>query len=192
MKGVATGDMGVARDGTPQARIPAGDGAARPIHLLRRRRARQPHQGAEADLRRSTRTASRRSTASASRNCGTSIRPSTSPGRVIHTQGWPLDDAWGGGFLYHQANNQVALGLRRRAQLSQPVSLALRGIPALEAASGDPRAAGGRPARLLRRARDQRGRLAVGAEARFPRRRADRLLGGLRERAADQGHATRR
>ncbi|WP_454882734.1 electron transfer flavoprotein-ubiquinone oxidoreductase [Sphingomonas oryzagri] len=32
------------------------------------------------------------------------------PGRVIHTQGWPLDDAWGGGFLYHQANNQVALG----------------------------------------------------------------------------------
>ena len=32
------------------------------------------------------------------------------PGRVIHTQGWPLDDAVGGGFLYHQANNQVALG----------------------------------------------------------------------------------
>ncbi|MYL98211.1 FAD-binding protein [Novosphingobium sp. FGD1] len=34
------------------------------------------------------------------------------PGRVIHTQGWPLseNDAWGGGFLYHQANNQVALG----------------------------------------------------------------------------------
>ncbi len=32
------------------------------------------------------------------------------PGKVIHTQGWPLSDAWGGGFLYHQANNQVALG----------------------------------------------------------------------------------
>ena len=32
------------------------------------------------------------------------------PGRVIHTQGWPLTDAVGGGFLYHQANNQVALG----------------------------------------------------------------------------------
>jgi len=29
---------------------------------------------------------------------------------VIHTQGWPLKDAWGGGFLYHQENNQVALG----------------------------------------------------------------------------------
>ena len=34
------------------------------------------------------------------------------PGRVIHTQGWPLteSDCWGGGFLYHQANGQVALG----------------------------------------------------------------------------------
>ncbi len=34
------------------------------------------------------------------------------PGRVIHTQGWPLTEtnSWGGGFLYHQANNQVALG----------------------------------------------------------------------------------
>ncbi|KGB54307.1 Electron-transferring-flavoprotein dehydrogenase [Sphingopyxis sp. LC81] len=32
-------------------------------------------------------------------------------GRVIHTQGWPLDEnANGGGFLYHQANGQVALG----------------------------------------------------------------------------------
>ncbi len=32
------------------------------------------------------------------------------PGKVVHTQGWPLDDAWGGGFLYHQADGQVALG----------------------------------------------------------------------------------
>jgi len=33
------------------------------------------------------------------------------PGRVIHTQGWPLDsNTNGGGFLYHQANGQVALG----------------------------------------------------------------------------------
>jgi len=33
-----------------------------------------------------------------------------SAGRVIHSQGWPLTDANGGAFLYHQANNQVALG----------------------------------------------------------------------------------
>jgi electron-transferring-flavoprotein dehydrogenase len=33
------------------------------------------------------------------------------PGKVIHTQGWPLSEgANGGSFLYHQANGQVALG----------------------------------------------------------------------------------
>ncbi|NNC52786.1 MAG: electron transfer flavoprotein-ubiquinone oxidoreductase [Sphingomonadaceae bacterium] len=33
-------------------------------------------------------------------------------GTVIHTQGWPLSETgtWGGGFIYHQANGQVALG----------------------------------------------------------------------------------
>ena len=34
------------------------------------------------------------------------------PGFVAHTQGWPLSESnsWGGGFIYHQSNNQVALG----------------------------------------------------------------------------------
>jgi electron-transferring-flavoprotein dehydrogenase len=42
------------------------------------------------------------------------------PGRVIHTQGWPLKDAWGGGFLYHQENNQVALGFIVSLDYSNP------------------------------------------------------------------------
>jgi electron-transferring-flavoprotein dehydrogenase len=42
------------------------------------------------------------------------------PGRVIHTQGWPLTDAWGGGFLYHQDNNQVALGFVVALDYSNP------------------------------------------------------------------------
>ena len=32
------------------------------------------------------------------------------PGKVVHTQGWPLDDAWGGGWIYHQDNHQVSIG----------------------------------------------------------------------------------
>ena len=33
------------------------------------------------------------------------------PGLVVHTSGWPLDDgSFGGGFLYHLAGNQVTLG----------------------------------------------------------------------------------
>jgi electron-transferring-flavoprotein dehydrogenase len=39
---------------------------------------------------------------------------------VIHTQGWPLKDAWGGGFLYHQENNQVALGFIVSLDYSNP------------------------------------------------------------------------
>jgi electron-transferring-flavoprotein dehydrogenase len=31
-------------------------------------------------------------------------------GKVIHTQGWPLNDIVGGGFIYHQENNQIAIG----------------------------------------------------------------------------------
>ena len=44
------------------------------------------------------------------------------PGRVLHTQGWPLSesDTWGGAFLYHQANNQVALGLVTALDYSNP------------------------------------------------------------------------
>jgi electron-transferring-flavoprotein dehydrogenase len=44
------------------------------------------------------------------------------PGCVIHTQGWPLSehDAWGGGFLYHQANGQVALGFVTALDYANP------------------------------------------------------------------------
>ncbi len=42
------------------------------------------------------------------------------PGRVIHTQGWPLEDAWGGGFLYHQEAGQVALGFVVALDYSNP------------------------------------------------------------------------
>ena len=81
--------------------------------------------------------------------------------------------------------------LRRPPQLQEPLHRAVRGIPALQDASGDPRHLRGRQAHRLRRARHHRGRLAVGAEALLPGRRADRLLGRLRQRAAHQGLAQR-
>jgi len=31
-------------------------------------------------------------------------------GEVVHTQGWPLDTVAGGGFIYHQEDNQLAIG----------------------------------------------------------------------------------
>jgi electron-transferring-flavoprotein dehydrogenase len=44
------------------------------------------------------------------------------PGRVLHTQGWPLSesDSWGGGFLYHQAGGQVALGFVTALDYANP------------------------------------------------------------------------
>ncbi|TYC92879.1 electron transfer flavoprotein-ubiquinone oxidoreductase [Novosphingobium sp. BW1] len=109
--GVQTGDMGVGRDGEPKADFQPGmnllgkytvfcEGARG--HLTKRLKAKYDLEA----------------------NCEPQIYglgmkelwdidpDKHVPGRVIHTQGWPLseNDAWGGGFLYHQANGQVSLG----------------------------------------------------------------------------------
>ena len=190
VKGVATGDMGVARDGTHKPDYQPGMELHGRYTFFA--------EGARGHLTKELKRIFELEKDSQPQVYGIGLKElwdidpdKHEPGRVIHTQGWPLDDAWGGGFLYHQENGQVALGLRRRAQLQESLALAVRGIPALEAASGDPPVPRGRPPRLLRRAGDQRGRLAGGAEARLPGRRADRLRGGLRQRAADQGQPHR-
>ncbi|WP_293880204.1 electron transfer flavoprotein-ubiquinone oxidoreductase [Sphingomonas sp.] len=119
IKGVATGEMGVARDGSHKSDYQPGlelhakytffaEGARG--HLTRQLKA-------KFDLE---------------ANCEPQvygiglkelwdIDPALHvPGRVVHTQGWPLDDAWGGGFLYHQANHQVALGFVVALDYSNP------------------------------------------------------------------------
>ncbi|CAN5270141.1 electron transfer flavoprotein-ubiquinone oxidoreductase [soil metagenome] len=119
IKGVATGEMGVARDGSHKSDYQPGlelhakytffaEGARG--HLTRQLKA-------KFDLE---------------ANCEPQvygiglkelwdIDPALHvPGRVLHTQGWPLSDAWGGGFLYHQANHQVALGFVVALDYSNP------------------------------------------------------------------------
>jgi len=109
VKGVATGDMGVARDGTHKPDYQPGiELHARYTFFA---------EGARGSL---TKEAKR--LFDLERDCqpqvyGLGIKElwdidpaKHMPGRVIHTQGWPLKDEVGGGFLYHQANNQVALG----------------------------------------------------------------------------------
>ena len=109
VKGVATGDMGVARDGTHKPDYQPGiELHARYTFFA---------EGARGSL---TKEAKR--LFDLERDCqpqvyGLGIKelwdidPAKHvPGRVIHTQGWPLRSEVGGGFLYHQANNQVALG----------------------------------------------------------------------------------
>ena len=55
------------------------------------------------------------------------------PGLVVHTAGWPLDsETYGGSFLYHLENNQVAVGFVVGLDYTESLSLALRRVPALQ------------------------------------------------------------
>ena len=109
VKGVATGDMGVARDGTHrQDYQPGMELHARYTFFA---------EGARGHLTKELTRIFDLRKESGPQVFGIGIKELWDvppdlhhPGRVIHTQGWPLDDAWGGGFLYHQANGQVALG----------------------------------------------------------------------------------
>jgi electron-transferring-flavoprotein dehydrogenase len=110
VKGVATGDMGVARDGTRKPDYQPG----LELHAKYTFFAEGVRGHLSKELKRIF---------DLERDCqpqvyGIGIKelwdidPAKHvPGKVIHTQGWPLTDAWGGGFIYHQANGQVALGL---------------------------------------------------------------------------------
>jgi electron-transferring-flavoprotein dehydrogenase len=109
VKGVATGDLGIARDGTRKPDYQPGMELHGRYTFFA--------EGARGHL-----TKELKRLFELERDCDPQvyglglkelwdIDPAKHvPGRVIHTQGWPLDDAWGGGFIYHQANNQVAIG----------------------------------------------------------------------------------
>jgi electron-transferring-flavoprotein dehydrogenase len=109
VKGVATGDMGIARDGTHRADYQPGiELHARYTFFA---------EGARGSLTKELTRIFDLRKESGPQVYGLGIKElwdipaeKHKPGRVIHTQGWPLEDAWGGGFLYHQENNQVALG----------------------------------------------------------------------------------
>ena len=109
VKGVATGDMGIARDGSHKPDYQPGiELHARYTFFA---------EGARGSLTKELERVFDLRLGSGVQHYGIGIKelwdvPSDQhkAGRVIHTQGWPLAKAWGGGFLYHQENNQVALG----------------------------------------------------------------------------------
>ena len=109
VKGVATGDMGIARDGSHRADYQPG----MELHAKYTFFA----EGARGSLTKELVRMFGLRDESGPQVYGLGVKElwdvpaeKHKPGRVIHSQGWPLEDAWGGGFLYHQENNQVALG----------------------------------------------------------------------------------
>ena len=119
VKGVATGDMGIARDGSHRPDYQPG----MELHAKYTFFA----EGARGSLTKELTRIFGLRDKSGPQVFGLGVKelwdvPAErhKPGRVIHTQGWPLSDAWGGGFLYHQENNQVALGFVVALDYSNP------------------------------------------------------------------------
>ena len=110
VKGVATGDMGVARDGTHRPDYQPGMELHGRYTFLA--------EGARGHLTKELVRIFELDRESQPQVYGIGLKElwdvdpeKHQPGRVIHTQGWPLaEGSWGGGFLYHQDNGQVALG----------------------------------------------------------------------------------
>jgi len=109
VQGVATGDMGVARDGSHKPDYQPGMELHGRYTLFA--------EGARGHLTKQLKTKFDLEAGSEPQVYGLGMKElwdidpaKHQPGLVIHTQGWPLSDAYGGGFLYHQANGQVALG----------------------------------------------------------------------------------
>jgi len=119
VKGVATGDMGIARDGSHRPDYQPGLELHAKYTLFA--------EGARGHLTKRLTEIFKLRDESGPLVFGLGVKElwdvppeKHKPGRVIHTQGWPLRDAWGGGFLYHQENNQVALGFIVSLDYSNP------------------------------------------------------------------------
>jgi electron-transferring-flavoprotein dehydrogenase len=110
VKGVATGDMGVARDGTHKPDYTPGLELHAKYTFL--------GEGVRGHLSKELIRIFDLAKHAQPQVYGLGIKElwdvkpeNHVPGQVIHTQGWPLSDgASGGGFFYHQANGQVAIG----------------------------------------------------------------------------------
>lgn len=108
--GVATGDMGIARDGSHKNTFSPGIELLAKYTLIA--------EGTRGSLAKSLEQKFNLRANSEPQKYGLgfkeiwSIDPSQhNEGSVLHTQGWPLDNhTGGGGFLYHLADNKIAVG----------------------------------------------------------------------------------
>ncbi len=117
--GVATGDMGIARDGSHRADYQPGIELHAKYTFFA--------EGARGHLTKRLTEIFKLRDESGPQVFGLGVKElwdvpaeKHKPGRVIHSQGWPLTDAWGGGFLYHQENSQIALGFVVALDYSNP------------------------------------------------------------------------
>ncbi|MEW5879298.1 MAG: electron transfer flavoprotein-ubiquinone oxidoreductase [Pseudomonadota bacterium] len=111
VRGVATGDMGIGKDGQPTANFQPGVELLGKYTLFA--------EGARGHLGKQLLERYRLMEGRDPQTWGIGIKevweidPAKHvPGLVVHSAGWPLDaKTYGGGFMYHFENNQVSIGL---------------------------------------------------------------------------------
>src|SRR5690606_14406247 len=111
VKGVATGDMGVGRDGQPTAAYQPGMELHARYTIF--------SEGSRGQLGRQLIERFKLDAGKDPQSYGIGIKElwqvdpaQHKPGLVIHTAGWPLDaDTYGGSFLYHYGENLVSVGM---------------------------------------------------------------------------------
>ena len=110
VKGVATGDMGRLKDGSEGPNFQPGMALHAGYTLFAE--GCRGHLGKQIEARYALRQDCDPQTYGIGIKELWEVQPEKhQPGLVIHTGGWPMDDAtYGGGFLYHIENNQVAYG----------------------------------------------------------------------------------
>ncbi len=227
VKGVATGDVGLDKDGQPKESYEPGMEFHAKCTLIA--------EGAHGSLSKTLQNRFNLRDGKDPQTYGIGIKEVWKvreevhqPGKVVHTLGWPLDfKTYGGSWCYHMEDRMVSLGLvvgldyenpylspYKEFQVGRVAAARLLWLMRRDTAHETPPrlqgAARGRRVHRVWRARAQRGWSAVRAQARFPRRRAHRLLCRLPQRAqgvhragsrvdpflttscpADQGHAQR-
>ncbi|RZS81506.1 electron-transferring-flavoprotein dehydrogenase [Pigmentiphaga kullae] len=120
VKGVATGDMGVGRDGQPTDQYQPGMELHARYTIFA--------EGSRGHLGRQLNEKLKLDAGKDPQSYGIGIKElweidpaQHRPGLVIHTAGWPLDaDTYGGSFLYHLEDNKVAIGLIVGLDYSNP------------------------------------------------------------------------
>ena len=120
VRGVATGDMGIGRDGEPTERYTPG------VELIARETLFA--EGCRGSLTKTLIERFRLRDGHDPQTYGIGLKElwevppeQHQPGLVIHTIGWPLSsDTYGGSFLYHLENHQIAIGFVVGLDYSNP------------------------------------------------------------------------
>ncbi len=110
VKGVATGNMGLGKDGEPTTNFQLGMELHGKYTLFA--------EGARGQLGKTLISKFKLDAGRAAQSYGIGIKElweidplHHKPGLAVHSAGWPLEsDTYGGSFLYHMENNQVAVG----------------------------------------------------------------------------------